>query len=80
MPPQFSTPARESIIFVKGMLGICQLVFALIYAVILLRYRSLVPAMCLLIFAEWGLNRVLGDGCHISQNLVDSRSNIFCRT
>ena len=56
---QFSTPARESIVFVKGMVGICQLVFALIYAVILLRYRSLVPAMCLLILTEWGLNRIL---------------------
>ena len=58
---QFSTPARESIVFVKGMVGICQFVFALIYAVILLRYRSLVPAMCLLILTEWGLNRILRD-------------------
>ena len=59
---QFSTPARESIVFVKGMVGICQLVLALIYAVILLRYRSLVPAMCLVILTEWGLNRILRDG------------------
>lgn len=51
----FPKPASDTIIAIFAIWGQSQLLICPVYLVILWRYNSLIPFMCLLILADWGL-------------------------
>ncbi|NTV31545.1 hypothetical protein HGA91_06230 [candidate division WWE3 bacterium] len=56
----YSIEARHLVILTFALWGISQLLVGIIYAVVLFRYRSLIPAMYLTIIIEYSLRLVVG--------------------
>ena len=52
---QYEKSAANTIVFMFALWGIAQLVLCPVFIVILWRYNSLIPFMCLIIFSEWSL-------------------------
>ena len=57
-PLQFPKPATDTIIAIFAFWGQSQLLVCPVYLVILWRYNSLIPFMCLLILADWGMRLI----------------------
>lgn len=57
---QFDKKAADTIIFMFALWGVAQLVACPMFIVILWRYNSLIPFMCLMIFSEWGSRIYIG--------------------
>jgi hypothetical protein len=57
---QYPKDAVSTIIFLFSLWGSSQLIIGLIYLIVLLRYKSLIPLMYVLLFAEYTMRLVLG--------------------
>ena len=55
----FTQGGAEGVIFLFAQWGIAQLMIGLIYLIVALRYRRLIPLMYIFIFFEWGSRIIL---------------------
>jgi len=60
IPLDSYTLGVEAVVFIFGQWGIAQLMVGLMYLMVALRYRCLVPLMYLFIFFEWSTRIMLG--------------------
>lgn len=49
----FSTPAAQAVIFVFALWGLSQLLMGIVYVIALIRYRSLIPLLLVLMAVEY---------------------------
>ena len=56
---QYPKPASDTIVALVHLWGQSQLLICPVYLIILWRYNSLIPLMCLLILADWGMRLCL---------------------
>lgn len=57
---QYSGEAAQTIVSIFGMWGLSQLLLGAVFALVLFRYRSLLPLMYLLFVAEWSGRLLIG--------------------
>ena len=80
---QFDRRAADFIIFMFAYWGVSQLVMCPVFIVILWRYNSLIPFMCLLIFSEWALRFYIARDSKIHSAKIKKYSLIwillYCR-
>ena len=57
---QYPNDAASTIVFLFSLWGSSQLIIGLIYLVVVLRYKSLIPLMYILLFAEYSMRLILG--------------------
>ena len=58
-PLQFPKPASDTLVALFSLWGQSQLLICPVYLIILWKYNSLIPLMCLLILADWGMRLAL---------------------
>ena len=56
----YSVESANTVIFMFGLWGISQLLLGILFLVIAIRYRALIPLMYLFIFTEYSLRLILG--------------------
>lgn len=56
----YPTAAASAVVFVFALWGLSQLLMGVVYAVVVWRYRSLIPAMYVLLFVEYFGRLLLG--------------------
>ena len=56
---KYHKESADTIVLMFAYWGISQLLMAIIYMVILWKYRSLLPLACLLFTSEWGLRLII---------------------
>jgi len=57
---QYPKDAASTIVFLFSLWGSSQLIIGVIYLVVVFRYKSLIPLMYLLLFAEYSMRLILG--------------------
>ena len=57
---QYPQDAATTVILIFSLWGSSQLIIGLIYLVVVLRYKSLIPLMYILLFAEYSMRLILG--------------------
>ena len=56
----YSTGAANAVVFVFGLWGLSQLLMALMYVIVAIRYKSLIPLMYCLLVLEYAARLILG--------------------
>ena len=56
----FSTEAQSAVIFMFAVWGLSQMLMGIVYAIVLWKYKSLIPLMYIMIFLEYLLRIVIG--------------------
>lgn len=56
----YSVESANTVIFIFGLWGISQLLLGILFLIIVVRYKALIPLMYILIFTEYTLRLILG--------------------
>ncbi len=56
----YSQPAADTVVFIFALWGLSQLMLGVVYAIALLRYRSMIPLLLVLIAAEYAGRLAIG--------------------
>ena len=56
----YSVESANTVIFMFGLWGISQLLLGILFLIIAIRYRALIPLMYIFIFTEYSLRLILG--------------------
>jgi hypothetical protein len=56
----YSVESANTVIFIFGLWGISQLLLGILFLIIAIRYRALIPLMYIFIFTEYSLRLILG--------------------